>query len=171
MQSLKSITGKYLKENLPQDALDEIVNDELCHDNDESMFVTAFLCIVNIKTGNMVYTNAGHNPPFILKSEGDIEIVNDKHGLFLGAMEDVEYRESELKLKPGEIFFLYTDGVTEAFNDSDELYTEERLEKLLVGYDIQSEENVVSVVINDVNEFEGDSEQTDDITVLAIERL
>ncbi|MCZ6694433.1 MAG: SpoIIE family protein phosphatase, partial [Bacteroidetes bacterium] len=67
--------------------------------------------------------------------------------------------------------FLYTDGVTEAFNDSEELYTEERLEKLLVGYDIKSDENVVSVVINDVNEFEGDSEQTDDITVLAIKRL
>jgi len=162
---------KAKKNKFSTSAIMKIVNDELCHDNDESMFVTTFLCIVNIKTGNTVYTSAGHNPPYILKNDGEIEIVNDRHGLFLGAMEGVEYGESELELKPGEIFFLYTDGVTEAFNDSDELYTEKRLEKLLVGYDIQSEENVVSVVINDVNEFEGDSEQTDDITVLAIKRL
>jgi sigma-B regulation protein RsbU (phosphoserine phosphatase) len=69
------------------------------------------------------------------------------------------------------LIILYIDGVTEAFNDAKELYTQERLEKLLVAYDIQSNENVVSVVINHVSEFEGDSEQSDDITVLAIKRF
>ena len=86
-------------------------------------------------------------------------------------MEGVEYGESELKLKPGEILLLYTDGVTEAFNYSEELYSEERLEKLLATHDIQIDENVVSMVINDVKEFEGDTEQSDDITILAIRRL
>lgn len=167
----ESSIHKAKKNKFSTSAIMKIVNDELSHDNDEYMFVTAFLCIVNIKTGNTVYTSAGHNSPYILKNDDEIEIVNDKHGLALGAMEDVEYGESELELKPGEIFFLYTDGVTEAFNDSKELYTQERLEKLLVAYDIKSDENVVSVVINDVNEFEGDTEQTDDITALAIERL
>ena len=152
-------------------AIMKIVNDELSHDNEESMFVTAFLCIVNIKTGNTVYTSAGHNPPYIIKTDGRLQIVKDKQGLVLGAMEGVEYTESHLELKPGEIFILYTDGVTEAFNEAKELYTQERFEKLLAACDPHSVEDMVSVVINDVNEFEGDSEQTDDITVMAIKRL
>lgn len=152
-------------------AIMRIVNDELSHENDEYMFVTAFLCIINIRTGKTIYTNAGHNPPYILKNDGEIEMVKDRHGLVLGAKEGEEYGESELELKPGEIFFLYTDGVTEAFNDSKELYTLERLEMLLAAYDIQSDVNLISTVINDVKEFEGDSEQTDDITALAIKRL
>jgi len=138
---------------------------------DQGFLINAFQRIILIPTGSTVYTSAGHNPPYILKNDGEIEMVKDRHGLVLGAKKGEEYGESELELKPGEIFFLYTDGVTEAFNDAKELYTLERLEMLLAAYDIESDVNLVSTVINDVNEFEGDSEQTDDITALAIRRL
>ena len=146
----------------------ELVNNELSSDNEEYMFVTAFLCIINVNTGETIYTSAGHNPPYVIKNGGGIKIIDEKHGLVLGAMEGVKYKESKMVLQPEDIFFIYTDGITEAFNDSHELYSEERLENLLANLNNRNVKNVVDAVIEDVERFEGNTEQTDDITVMAI---
>jgi len=147
-----------------------IVNDELCRDNEQSMFVTAFLCILNVNTGKVVYTNAGHNPPYVISARNQLRIVDDRHGVVLGAMEGFEYNEDEMQLEHGELLLIYTDGVTEAFNESDELFTDARLKGLLSGLEIVNVQTAVSAVIKGVEDFEGETEQTDDITVLAVQR-
>ena len=151
-------------------AIMQSVNNELSSDNDENMFVTAFICILDIKGGSLLYTNAGHNLPYIKSPQGDLQIVDARHGPILGAVEGIEYGESELVLNPDELLLIYTDGVTEAFNDSYELFTEDRLEKLLSGMESTDVKDAVQAVFQNVDEFEGETEQTDDITVLAIQR-
>jgi len=148
------------------------VNDELCSgDNYESMFVTVFLCIINIKTGDIVYTNAGHNPPYIMNHRKELKKIDKRHGLVLAAMAEVDYGEDELKLNARENFIIYTDGVTEAFNESREMYTEKRFENVIMKANFQGTKNLVTLLLDSVLEFEGESGQTDDITVMAIQKI
>jgi len=146
------------------------VNAELSRDNDENMFVTAFICVLHTSTGKIVYTNSGHNPPYIKPFQGELKTIDDRHGPILGAVEDIEYGESELVLNPDDLLLIYTDGVTEAFSEAGELFTEQRLEKLLSGMIKTDVKDAVNAVFQKVNDFEGESEQTDDITVLALRR-
>ena len=146
------------------------VNNELSRDNDESMFVTAFFCIVNTTTGKVVYTNAGHNPPYILGRDAQPISLDARHGPILGAMGEVEFGEDSARLEPGEQLLIYTDGVTEAFNAAGEMFTDRRLERLITGLPLSDAESTVNTVLAEVKAFEGDAEQTDDITILTIQR-
>ncbi len=146
------------------------VNNELAKDNDTYMFITVFMAILNTNTGELVYTNAGHNPSYVITKENkEIIKLKDLHGPVLGAMEDIAYGETRLFLKKNDIIFSYTDGVTESHNIKAELYSDPRLEELLKtgGYD--SSKTLVKLVIESVKEFEGEADQFDDITVMAIE--
>ena len=149
----------------------KLVNNELCHNNDVNMFVTSFLCIINVKTGRVIYTNAGHNPPYVIHSQNGLKKLDKRHGPVLGAMDGLEYGEDEFHLKVGETLVLYTDGITEAFNISNEMYTEKRLETLLTGNNFARTEPFVTMIMKDIVEFEGDTEQTDDITIMAIQKI
>jgi serine phosphatase RsbU (regulator of sigma subunit) len=105
------------------------VNEDLSLDNPSLMFVTLFLGILNIRTGELEYCNGGHNPPYIIRASGDLETVETTNGMALGVVEDFHYQAKKLVLRKGDTIFLYSDGVTEAMNEKDELFTEGRLEK------------------------------------------
>jgi serine phosphatase RsbU (regulator of sigma subunit)/anti-sigma regulatory factor (Ser/Thr protein kinase) len=143
------------------------VNDELSRDNKAYMFVTIFIGILDIKTGELVYTNAGHNPPYLLRGHGSIERLDQRHGPVIGAMDGLAYKEGKTNLTKGDTLLLYTDGITEAMDSARNLFSEKRLEKLLSSQEFDSVEEVVQSTVTEVKKFEEGMDQTDDITVLA----
>ncbi len=145
------------------------VNDEVSSDNSSSMFVTIFLAIINLRSGDATYTNAGHNPPYLKPKGKSPERLEGRHGPVVGAMEGIEYKEERLALNVGDLLILYTDGITEAMNANRELFSEDRLVDLLKSAPIDSAEDVTRETTRAVKLFEGDTDQTDDITVLAFQ--
>jgi len=143
-------------------------NNLLCNESVSSMFVTVFYGILDVTTGQLDYVNAGHNPPYIL-SPGGIRKVPMTGGTVLGFLEDFDYQPGTLQLQPGETLFLYTDGVTEAFNAGGEQYGEERLEQYLSSHTSDALEPLVKGAIAGVNDFSAEEPQSDDITLLAVQ--
>lgn len=144
------------------------VNDELSHDNESSMFATVFAAILDLSTGELTYTNAGHNPPYIKRKDGKLERLDQRHGPVVGAVEGIVYKEMRLTMQPGELLFLYTDGVTEAINSKGKFFSEERLSKKLAAKNLKKPEAYVSRIVGAVKTFAGEVEQADDITLLAL---
>jgi len=145
------------------------VNNEISKDNENSMFITVFMAILNTTTGYLVYTNAGHNPSFILRKDtGSLVKLSDLHGLVIGAFEGIVYKETVLQLNRGDLVFAYTDGVTEAQNLNGDLYTEERLIAILENNMVNDCRELVTKVLDDILVYEDEAEQADDITVLSI---
>jgi sigma-B regulation protein RsbU (phosphoserine phosphatase) len=142
-------------------------NAELSINNESCMFVTLLMAIVDVGTGEVVYTNAGHNPPLVKRSTGEVAPLNERHGPIAGAMEGITYKEGRFSLAPGDLLFLFTDGVTEATNVNNELFGDERLETALASQAEAEPEALISTVIDEVGTFEGDAPQFDDITMLA----
>lgn len=145
------------------------VNDELCLRNESSMFVTLFLCILDLRSGSLTYTNAGHNPPYIKTNRGEVMALDNRHGPVAGAVPYVEYGEDRSQLDPGDYVVLFTDGVTEAMNSSHEFYSEEALESLLTESTLASAEQATALIFASVSDHVGSAEQSDDIAVLALE--
>jgi sigma-B regulation protein RsbU (phosphoserine phosphatase) len=141
------------------------VNDDLSADNPASMFVTLFIAIVDTRTGEFCYTNAGHNPPYVLRGD-TTECLNQRHGPVLGAVEGVAFRESMGSLHKDDTLLVFTDGVTEAMNTDDQLYTEARLEDLIAG-NTDGPDSLTRRIIDDVEKYATGAEQADDITILA----
>ena len=144
------------------------VNSELAEHNESSMFVTIFLCVLEVSTGQLVYTNAGHNPPYIKTSGHGLITLDQRHGPVAGAVDGVAYGENRQQLDPGDYVIMFTDGVTEAMSPERELYSEERLEELLEGADLVSTEHAVDLIFDSVVEHADTAEQSDDITILAL---
>lgn len=167
----KTLTkSRITTENSPSSIL-TYLNDDLSTDNKTSMFVTVFLCIINLKTGILRYSNAGHNPPFVIKSNGKLIKMDKRHGPVIGALGGIKYEEDKISLSPNDKVFLYTDGVTEALDKNDSLFSEDRLEKFLVSKKFESVDEVTLVAIEEVKKFEGETDQADDITILSFEYL
>jgi sigma-B regulation protein RsbU (phosphoserine phosphatase) len=146
------------------------VNNEIAKDNDAYMFITVFIAILNTNTGELLYSNAGHNPSYVISKENRaITKLGDLHGPVVGAMEDMTYGETKLFLKKNDIVLSYTDGVTESQNINEELYSDARFEELLEKGKYHSSKTLTNLIIKSVKEFEGDAEQFDDITVMATE--
>jgi len=143
------------------------VNKLLCLESVSSMFVTVFYGILDITTGKVDYVNAGHNPPYVLTPTG-INKVDMTGGIVLGVFNDFEYQSKSFLLDPGDYLFLFTDGVTEAFNDKDELFSENRLENLLKSHTTTSIVDVVKDTFEAVNVFSSGVPQSDDITILSL---
>lgn len=145
---------------------------DLCTENDASMFVTFFYFILNLKTGELEYCNAGHNPPFVLDETGEITALNTVHGFPLGVMEAEPYRTGTIMIKPGARIVLYTDGVTEAENTNRELFKEKRLlDTLKLMKDVQDPKEITLAVKKAVKGFTLEAEQSDDLTMLVITYL
>ena len=144
------------------------INAELCVHNKSSMFVTIFLCILDLRTGELVYTNAGHNPPYIKVSDGELITLDQRHGLVAGAVAGVAYGEDRIRLRSGDYLTLFTDGVTEAMSPELELYSEHALERLLNESAMISTEQGVRLVYDSVVTHQGSAEQSDDITILTL---
>ena len=147
------------------------VNDELSRDNKTSMFVTLFLCIIDLSTGELKYTNAGHNPPYLKRVNGEIETLNTLHGPVVGAVEDFVYKENSLIMHANDVLLLFTDGVNEAMNIKSELFNNDRIIQNLNNFKGKVLADDVKGLYNSVKIFEGEAEQADDITILAFEYL
>ncbi|MFI4937335.1 MAG: PP2C family protein-serine/threonine phosphatase [Candidatus Berkiellales bacterium] len=147
------------------------VNDALQKDNTNVMFVTTFYGILDIKTGIFTYTNAGHNPPVIIRKEANIEMLSKKHGMAVGVMEDIKYGSDQITLNPGDVLFLYTDGVTEAESASGGFYGEKRLTDNLNNYRHLAISELINTIRTDITTFAEGYPQSDDITMLAVRFL
>ncbi len=144
------------------------LNNELNANNKKSMFVTLFVGIMNIRTGEFVYTNAGHNPSYLKRRDGDLLRLDRLHGPMVGAMEGMIYQEDEDIMAPGDLLLLYTDGVTEAMDVGERMFSEDRLKNLLLSAGSGDAEAVVGRTVAAVEAFKGEMEQADDITVLGL---
>ncbi len=147
-------------------------NNQLCQGNDEMMFVTVFLGMLDLKTGKFIYVNGGHNPPIIYhKAENRCEYLAVKKNFVLGGMEDMHFTQQEIQLEHGDLIFMYTDGVNEAMNAEKEEYTSERLLNFMNKTDCNVDLNkLLSAVKDDVKDHVKDAEQSDDMTMIALRR-
>ncbi|MCF8297428.1 MAG: SpoIIE family protein phosphatase [Saprospiraceae bacterium] len=160
------IRATALKGISPDECL-EYANNLLCKESMDSMFVTVFYGILNIKTGEIKYTNAGHNPPYLIKKDGSVIEVERSGDIVLGAMEDFPFKVKTMTIEPGDTFFTFTDGVNEAMNINFEEYTDARLIEVLKTNAGVSPKELITKVVDDVKEFTAGAEQSDDITTLA----
>ena len=143
-------------------------NDVLCTQNPMELFVTVFYCIFDPASGGLCYANGGHNPPYVRRADGSIEVLSGAGGLVLGAMPGVEYQNHGLQLRAGDRLVLYTDGVTEAFNDVDEAYGVERLIAEVQAHGDGPADALVERICRSVTMFAGTAPQSDDITLTVL---
>ena len=146
----------------------ERVNNQLCENDREQMFVTVWIAIVNLKTGMVNYANAGHENP-MLYQDGKWSYITTKHGLVLSAMPEMKYQDHYLQLQPGDWLFQYSDGVPEATDENLKAYGMERLTNAVNKAPMDNTENFLNYIKNDVETFVNGSEQFDDITMLAFQ--
>ena len=146
-------------------------NDMLCEGNDAEMFVTAWIGIIDLETGSMQCANAGHEYPAIRHKGGKFELFKDKHGLVLGGMEGLRYKQYEIQLSPGDRIFVYTDGVAEANNVEHELFGTDRLLDALNSAPEADVEQSIKVMMEAIDGFCGEADQFDDITMLCFDFL
>ena len=164
---LRAIAGKG---NRPDAILAEL-NEELCRDNDSGMFVTIFHGILHIPSGKLEYSNGGHNLPYVLSRNGTVEPLENTGGMALGVLKDTKYRAKTIQLQAGEGLFLYTDGVTEAMDSADNLFSDRRLCEFLQRANGSSPVELIRGVLSELERFSSGAEQSDDITTLAIHYL
>lgn len=145
------------------------VNIDISASNEQSMFVSYFLGILNIKTGLLAYSNAGHLLP-ILKTKKQCSKLEGIHGPVLGAMDNFEYKDTQINIDHGDILFLFTDGVTEAMNSRHELYSDDKLFHFMSQYQFKGSTQLLEDVKRDLDHFTQLEEQSDDITMLSFSR-
>jgi sigma-B regulation protein RsbU (phosphoserine phosphatase) len=138
------------------------INNQMCENNPEMMFITLFLAVYNNKTHKLTYANAGHNPP-IIKTETCYQLLDVDSEIVMGIMEEYEYTNHEVQVD--DEFIIYTDGITDSQNPEHKLYGEERLINCLNN---DAEDDKIKALISDINEFSRDEEQFDDMTILRL---
>ena len=145
-------------------------NNAICEGNEEEMFVTVWLGILEISTGKITACNAGHEFPIIVHEDGSAELLHDKHGFVIGGLPGMKYTDYEIRLEPGEKLFLYTDGATEATSLQGELLGTDRMLSAIEkeGPGISPEETMIAVR-DAIRRFTIGGEQFDDLTMLCLE--
>lgn len=144
-------------------------NSAICSNNREGMFVTVWLGILELSTGKLTASNAGHELPIIAEPNGKYEFIKDKHGLVIGGYPNIKYPEYTIDLKPGSKLFVYTDGVTEATSAEDKLFGFDRLKEALNEDSSLHPKETCEHVASSINKFVSGAEQFDDITMLCLE--
>ncbi|GAB7023127.1 SpoIIE family protein phosphatase [Salidesulfovibrio brasiliensis] len=167
MAVTKTLLKVICERGLDPGAALEKVNNDLAEENESCMFVTLFLCVMNIHTGEVRYGSAGHNPPILIRS-GEAEWIPPLKEPVAGPIEGMSYSTKTLQLSPGDTIFLYTDGVTEAMDNERTLYGEDRLMEHMKRYARKNAAEIVTSVDASIKEFTGGAEQSDDITMLAM---
>ena len=171
MMRAKTVLRSLINSGLPVEEVFTQANDTLCEGNEADMFVTAWMGVIDLATGHVVFGNAGHNPPAVRHGLGHFELLDMRKNLILGCMPGVPYRSAELDLEPGDIIFLYTDGVVEAMNEEEHLYGNERMLAALDAHANNPMEALCRELRTDVDAFVGTAPQFDDITMLALKYL
>lgn len=152
----------------PADVL-TFVNERICEHNKADMFVTVWFGILDLKTGLITAANAGHDNPAVLHRGGEFEIVNNRHGIIIGAMDGIQYKNFEIQLNEGDKIFLYTDGVPEATNADNQMFTVDGMINALNKEKEAAPDKIISNMKESVEKFVGDAPQFDDLTMLCIE--
>ena len=169
MMTSKTLIKSLAESGLEIDEVFTAANNHLCENNDAGMFVTAWMGIIDLKTGLVSFTNAGHNPPVVKRGNGSFAFLRGNSGFVLAGIEDFPYSKGELQLMPGDTIYLYTDGVTEATNEQEELYEEDRLLQALNKNRTEDMETLCRAVQESVDAFADGAPQFDDITMLAMQ--
>jgi len=159
---IKSVVSQY---ESPAAAL-RAVNEQLCDGNDSCVFITTFFGVLDLRSGAFLYSNAGHNPPRLLRAKGDLEVVAPTDNLVLGIDDGEAYANAEVQLYPGDALILYTDGVTEAENAEEEEYGDHRLDQVLAAAGSADSAATIEAIVSSVRDFAGEAQQSDDITCL-----
>ena len=167
MMTARTTLKNIAMQGKPLNEVFETANKQLCETNPSKMFITAWMGMLNIDTGELQYVNAGHNPPLIFRS-GKYEYLKGRTGFVLAAMKKSRYESRSLTLSAGDRVMLYTDGVTEAKNKEGAFYGEERLQALLNGAGLSTPKDICDSVVANVDGFASGCEQADDITVLSL---
>ena len=166
MMTAKTIIKDLAESGMAANDIFTKANEKLCENNESGMFVTAWMGILDLTTGNMQFANAGHNPPLLKRADGSFEYLRTRAGFVLAGMEGVRYRVGEITLNEGDRLFLYTDGVTEATNADNKLYGEDRLLTFVnQNASVEATELLPALKAN-IDEFVGEAPQFDDITML-----
>lgn len=163
----RTLLRSHIVKGVPLQQAVEKVNDSLCKNNKNGMFVTAWIGVLTISTGKLTFVNAGHCRPVLKQADGTCSYETTISGFVLAGMEESKYRQSEIHLNKGDTLFLYTDGVTEATDSENNLYGEKRLEQLMNALKNPQPKELLFEVWKDVNRFQKEAEQFDDITMLA----
>ena len=159
---------RMLINNTPQvDRVITQVNDLLARNNNDMMFVTLFAGILHTRTGRLEFVNAGHNAPFIISKGKKIKVLNERNGPLLGVIEKAKFSLGQLTLKAGDALLLYTDGVSEAMNEQNEMFGMDRMEKVLNAERFETMRSLATKLEQNLVEFVGAADQHDDFTVLA----
>jgi sigma-B regulation protein RsbU (phosphoserine phosphatase) len=149
-------------------ALLDAVNRELCHNNDNRMFVTMFLGLIDTRSGLVSFVNAGHPPPHLVSTTGETKQVGSKPAMPLGVRPQTRFETGTLRVRPGDALFVCSDGVFEALNDKGDLFSIERLGQLLRETSAAEPLEMVRLITDAVDAFTGASPRTDDVTALAL---
>ncbi len=161
------IEASAIEEKIPDEALRR-VNDQLARHNDSCMFVTLFLGILNLDNGEFLYANGGHNPPLLLKPDDGAAFFERPGGPVLGIMDDAVFQMGQLRIQPGSVILIYSDGVTEAFNNRDEAFSDHRLRETVAPLRQKQVREITETLVDEIDSFCKGSPQTDDITVLSL---
>jgi sigma-B regulation protein RsbU (phosphoserine phosphatase) len=145
-------------------------NRRILGDTSEALFVTLFYALLNPERGELRYSSAGHNPPYLLRAGGGLETLPNT-GIPVGVLEEAVWSERAIQLQPGDTLVLYTDGVTEAQDVQGDFFGEPRLEAVLNAHLGEPAENILQAIRRDLAEFVGAAHQTDDITLMVIQRV
>ena len=169
MMMSKIMINNYAMMGISPSEVLEKVNNAICQNNKNDMFVTVWFGILTYATGHVIAANAGHECPAIKRANGKFEILQDPHGLVIGALEGMPYENYEFTLEKGDTLFVYSDGVPDAINVMEEAFDRERmLESLNAGSDVTPEE-LIKNMKTQIDNFVGEAAQYDDITMLAVQ--
>lgn len=168
MMSTKNLINYRTRQGgTPAEILSDI-NAQVARDNEAGLFVTVWMGILDLQSGILTCTNAGHENPAICSTDGVFRIFRDKHGLVIGAMPKIKYKDYEIKMDPGMKIFVYTDGVSDASNIQGERYGTSRLEAALNRTAEGDPEEILRYIRSDIDAFVNGAEQFDDLTMLCL---
>ena len=165
MLSKAIIRCRLLGGESPAEALDKS-NAQILQGNDSNMFVTMWVAILDLRTGKGLAANAGHEHPALRRKDGRYELIKYPHSPAVGVMEGIPYTEHEFTLNPGDSLFVYTDGVTEATDSKNRLFGDNRLLSAVQGTQNMNAPDTLTHIKNKIDEFVGETDQFDDITML-----
>ncbi|MBR5272251.1 MAG: SpoIIE family protein phosphatase [Clostridia bacterium] len=169
MMTAKTIIKDLAESGMTVNDIFTKANEKLCENNESGMFVTAWMGVLDLTTGNVQFANAGHNPPLLKRADSSFEYLKTRAGFVLAGMEGVHYRVGEITLNEGDRLFLYTDGVPEATNVENRLYGEDRLLSFMNRNASMQPTELLPSLKADIDEFVGEAPQFDDITMLMLD--
>lgn len=161
-----TLRGQTLVANSPKQCI-ERSNKLLLQSTSDEKYATLFYGILDTETNNFSYTNAGHNPPLVISKDGSVRLLRTG-GIMVAMMDNFPFEEETLELKPGDTLVLYSDGITEAINDKEDEFGEDRLTELLKKSAQRPAEEMIASVVEAVNKHAGNMPQADDMTMVIL---